>query len=202
MQHNLEEHYRKVTDILKDFYGVPSMRQLAKAMELTPGGLTNWKVQGVPQWVVQKVKDIKEGRLKREVGLPYHAPREGGLIPVVGIAEAGCGSENIDLIIDEYVSVPHGFKDSKAYAVRVIGDSMLPLLRQGTLLLVSPNTIPCKNDLVIVKLLNNDVLVKQIHPLSSDNYRLMSYNPEYEELKVHISEIKFIHTVYWFRRPK
>lgn len=201
MQEKLKE-YHKITKEFMLFYGVKSLRQLAKALELTPGGLTNWKVQGVPQWALQKYDDIISGRLKREVSASHYAPKEEGLIPVVAIADAGLGLESGDTIIDEYVSIPYGFRDSNAYAVRVIGDSMLPLLQKGTLLIVSPNTPPSKNDIVIVKMLNENVLVKQIHPLGADNYRLVSYNNEYEEMKIHKDETQFIHTVYWFRRPK
>jgi|TARA_Y100000294_G_C8499311_1_gene314137 phage repressor protein C with HTH and peptisase S24 domain len=201
-----------------------SSEDMAKKVGISAKTVYNYetgKSRKIPQWVVEQYGDIcgqlidqsTEGHSTpiepEQLGRPFQLPAEPGIIPIISMVAAGqmeftdqgwgAGSS------DEWLSRPHSLTDSNAYACHVSGDSMLPLLKPGMMVIASPN-IPLDNiangDLVIIKTVNMKVSVKEFHRKGDNTVLLKSWNDSYDDLKIPQSEIIFIHKVIWFRTRK
>jgi phage repressor protein C with HTH and peptisase S24 domain len=103
--------------------------------------------------------------------------------------------------VHDRISRPRDVKDPKAYGVRVRGDSMAPAYREGTLLVVSPNTPVKSGDETYVQLLNGERLLKIAHR-QDGGWVLESMNPAYPPRFVKHEEVGAIHPVMWARRKR
>lgn len=122
-------------------------------------------------------------------------------IPLIGFAEAGVGGffddggfpvgQGWDEV--EFPEVP----DENAYALEVSGDSMLPLYRDGDVVIVSPNTSVRRGDRVIVKTHAGEVMAKVLTRKTARNIELQSLNPEHENRTIALSDIDWIARIIW-----
>lgn len=101
--------------------------------------------------------------------------------------------------VEERISRPREVTDTKAYGVRVRGDSMLPVFKPGMTLIVSPNLPVSDGDEVYVQLLTGERLIKIARRVPG-GWLLESTNPAYEPRLVKKSEIKAMHPVIYARR--
>lgn len=138
-------------------------------------------------------------------GLKVEEPREdyGNFrnIPIVGDVAAGGTNLAVD---DGGYPVGHGFdvielpaaqaKDPNAFAVRVRGDSMAPVYKDGDRLLVLPSKTWFPGDDVIVKTAHGKCYLKRAR-WDGDVLLLESYNPVIEPKRVPRSDIVFIYKV-------
>jgi phage repressor protein C with HTH and peptisase S24 domain len=122
-------------------------------------------------------------------------------VPIIGMAKAGKGGFFDDAgfpvggAFDE-IAAP-GVKDTNAYALEITGDSMLPVFRQGDIIIVSPNATVRKGDRVVVKTKRGEVMAKVLQRQTGKTIELASFNPDHE-LKVFPAEdVQWIARIIW-----
>lgn len=133
------------------------------------------------------------GRSPSARGLPVRAAARGGADQEMFLEDGpidwvGCP--------DFLVNVPD------AYAIYVVGDSMVPRFRPRQLLYVSPRKPPVPGDGVIVAKMNQAVMIKELVAYTSDGVVLREYGPELREFTVRAGDIDAVHTVVGLREPQ
>lgn len=132
---------------------------------------------------------------------------EGRKIPVVGwIAEGTTGFFSEDGYPvgrgDEEISRPYDLKDVTAYGLKVTaiqGESMEPLLRPGDIVICSPAATVRNRDMVVVRLGDEAVMLREIH-FKGDRIRLVSYNPDREDVECDKDELRWHHKVVYIKK--
>lgn len=122
-------------------------------------------------------------------------------IPLIGFAQAGAGG----FFDDGGFPVGAGWdqirfpevKDDNAYALEVTGDSMLPLYREGDILIVSPNSGVRRNDRVVVRTLDGEVMAKILVRRTAKSVELASLNPEHTNLVLALDRIDWMARIVW-----
>jgi phage repressor protein C with HTH and peptisase S24 domain len=126
-------------------------------------------------------------------------------IPLVGLAQAGAGR----LFTED--GMPTGgagweeveFPDlsgEKVFAIEVSGDSMLPLYRDGDVLIVSPTASVRKGDRVVVRTNDGEVMAKQVKRRTAKSVELLSLNPEHEDRVLSLRDLAWMARVMWARQ--
>jgi len=95
---------------------------------------------------------------------------------------------------EEFVEVPDDLGDSRAFALRVEGDSMEPLYLNGDIVVVSPQTVPREGMVVVAKVGNGEVTCKQLR-YEGDLIILVPQNPRYPPQRYRREEIHWIYPV-------
>lgn len=122
-------------------------------------------------------------------------------IPLLGFAEAGA-----DGFFDD-AGYPMGsgwdeipfpdFSDSHAYALEVSGESMLPVYRDGDIIVVSPASSVRRGDRVVLKTVDGEVMAKQLRRHSAKQVELLSINPEFTDRTLRAGEVQWLHRITW-----
>ncbi len=125
----------------------------------------------------------------------------GSRVPLIGFAQAGVGGFFDDAGFPvghgwEMVELPARARDG-AYALQVQGDSMLPLYRDGDVLIVDPAAAVRRGDRVVVKTTGGEVTAKVLRQRSSAEVELMSLNPEHPDRTLAVGEIEWIARIVW-----
>lgn len=126
-------------------------------------------------------------------------------VPLIGMTQAGIGR----LFTEE--GMPTGgagweevdFPDlgeERAFALEVQGDSMMPLFRDGDVLIVSPSASVRKGDRVVVRTHTGEVLAKELRRRTARTVELVSLNPDHEDRILNVGEIAWIARVMWIRQ--
>ncbi|ACK83229.1 MAG: helix-turn-helix transcriptional regulator [Methylobacteriaceae bacterium] len=127
------------------------------------------------------------------------------MVPLIGLTQAGSGR----LFNEE--GIPTGgpgwdeieFPDlggDRAFALEVQGDSMLPLYRDGDVLIVAPNASIRKGDRIVARLNNGEVLAKELRRRTARTIELASLNPDHEDRAVPLAEVAWMARVMWVRQ--
>ncbi|MEE9166993.1 MAG: XRE family transcriptional regulator [Candidatus Neomarinimicrobiota bacterium] len=98
---------------------------------------------------------------------------------------------------DDEMNRPYDLKDITAYGLKVTaiqGDSMEPLLRPDDIVICSPAATVRNRDMVVVRFKDEAIMLKEIH-FKGDKIRLVSYNPEYEDMEFDKDDLKWYHKV-------
>ena len=159
----------------------PSTESLAKIMEATGASL------------VELVALIEERPARA-------APRRPS-VPLLGFAQAGTGGYFDDAGFPvgqgwEQVELPAGAGEG-AYALQVQGDSMLPLYRDGDVLIVEPGAAVRKGDRVVVKTSTGEVMAKVLASRSTSGIALVSLNPAHPDRTIPTAEIEWLARIVW-----
>lgn len=125
----------------------------------------------------------------------------GRSVPLIGFAQAGTDGFFDDAGFPvgqgwQDVTFP-GLEDAHAYALEISGESMLPVFRPGDRIVVAPNESPRRGDRVVVKTLAGEVMVKELSSLRPDHIVLRSFNPDYEDRRIRVSELAWMARVVW-----
>lgn len=163
----------------------PSTESLAKIIEATGASLDEFLglVEGKPQQ--------PSGAL----------PRQGQSVPLLGFAQAGAGG----FFEDGGFPVGQGFdivepplrSGDNSYALKVQGDSMLPLYRDGDVLIVEPGATVHKGDRVVVKTLGGEVMAKILSRRSPKAIELLSLNPDHPNREIPMPEVEWVARIVW-----
>ncbi|GAB4226346.1 MAG: helix-turn-helix transcriptional regulator [Methyloligellaceae bacterium] len=126
---------------------------------------------------------------------------ETGPIPLIGFAQAGTGGFFDDGGFPvgggwEEIRFPE-VRDENAYALEVTGDSMLPLYREGDILVVSPNSGVRRGDRVVVRTVEGEVLAKVLVRRTARTIELASLNPEHENLVLPLKRVDWVARIIW-----
>ena len=89
-----------------------------------------------------------------------------------------------------------GLEAGKLSAVRVVGDSMEPLLREGDDLLVDLAERPFRDGIYVVRL-DDTLLVKRVASQGGGRFSLLSQNLSYPPISVEAEQIAIVGRVVW-----
>ncbi len=122
-------------------------------------------------------------------------------IPVLGFAQAGRAgffSEDGAPILDKWGEVPlDHFNGDDYFALEINGDSMLPLYRDGDLIIVAQSERINKGDRAVFKLQNGEVMVKEVLKKNKDQFTLRSINRDYQDLTIPAADVIWCGRVAW-----
>ncbi|NEJ69390.1 helix-turn-helix transcriptional regulator [Rhizobium phaseoli] len=130
-------------------------------------------------------------------------PPQGSSIPLLGFAQAGAGG----FFDDGGFPAGHGWdvvefpaaptQKSGVYALEVQGESMMPLYRDGDVLIVAPGAQVRRNDRVVVRTCAGEVMAKVLLRQSPRSIELMSLNPEHANRTLELSDVDWIARIIW-----
>lgn len=195
---------------------------LARAHGFSPSGLA--KRAGLDPTVFNRSKRIQEGKprwpstesLSRVLevtgasvadfaqlitpgpGAPLRRARP---IPVIGFAQAGSQGFFDDGGFPvgggwDTVDFP-GIGDENAYALEISGDSMLPVYRDGDIIIVSPQADVRRGDRVVAKTRQGEVMAKQLLRQTANRVELASFNAEFPLRSFAPAELFWIARIIW-----
>lgn len=122
-------------------------------------------------------------------------------VPLIGLAQAGSGGYFDDGGFpiggswDEIV-FPN-FNDEHAYALEVSGDSMLPVYRDGDIILVSPQAAVRRGDRVVLKTKAGEVLAKELARKTAKTIELKSLNREHPDRAFELKDVEWVARIMW-----
>ncbi|NLR98893.1 helix-turn-helix transcriptional regulator [Rhizobium sp. P38BS-XIX] len=168
----------------------PSTESIAKVLEATGASLE------------QFLNLTRSGAIAAET-MKQTASPAGSSIPLIGFAQAGAGGffddggfpagQGWDMV--EFPAASgHGVG---VYALEVQGESMLPLYRDGDILIVEPGAQIRKNDRVVVKTREGEVMAKVLLRQSAKSIELLSLNPEHPNRSFDLTDVDWIARIIW-----
>jgi phage repressor protein C with HTH and peptisase S24 domain len=129
--------------------------------------------------------------------LPVQRPA----VPLLGLAQAGAGG-----FFDEggfpvgtgwdAIAFPSG-EGEMIFALEVSGDSMLPAYRDGDVLIVSRTAAVRRDDRVVVRTTDGEVMVKILHRQTLKAVELHSLNPDHPPRTVPVRQIDWMARILW-----
>ncbi|MCO6389851.1 helix-turn-helix transcriptional regulator [Aliihoeflea aestuarii] len=127
--------------------------------------------------------------------------RDTATVPLLGFAQAGAGGYFDDAGFPaghgwDEVPLPAGAGEG-AYALQVQGDSMLPLYRDGDVVIVDPAAQLRKGDRVVAKTTTGEVTAKILARKTSKVVELQSLNPDHPDRTVPADDIVWIARIVW-----
>ncbi len=134
-------------------------------------------------------------------GVYEQADNHQAAVLLLGFAQAGAGGFfdsggfPVGQGWDE-VNIPVG-PNSSTYALEVSGDSMLPLYRDGDVIIVSPAEQIRRGDRVVVRTHDGEVMAKILHRQTANNIELHSLNPEHPPRALSTNEVDWIARILW-----
>ncbi len=130
-------------------------------------------------------------------------PLRGALqsIPQIGFAQAGRGGFFDDAGFPAGVGWDEVYfpevDDAHAYALEISGDSMLPVYRDGDVVVVSPSASVRRGDRVVVKTREGVVLAKELVRKTARHVELRSLNPAHEDRVIPLSQLEWMARILW-----
>jgi len=160
----------------------PSTESLAKIMEATGASLT-------------ELLTLLDGRTDASA-------RGRVSVPLIGFAQAGTGGFFDDGGFPvgqgwEEIALPTVNIGENAYALQVQGDSMLPLYRDGDVLIVEPGARVRRGDRVVAKTVSGEVMAKVLAGRSAQGVELVSLNPAYPNHTIPETQIVWLARIVW-----
>lgn len=122
-------------------------------------------------------------------------------VPLIGLAQAGAGGYFDDAGFPtggswEEIAFPN-VPDENAYALEISGDSMLPLLRDGDIVIVSPSASIRRGDRVVVKTTDGEILAKELKRQTAKTIELQSLNREHEDRTFEMKDVDWVARIMW-----
>ena len=163
----------------------PSTESLAKIIEAT-----NSSVDEFFALMEGGAKPLENGR-----------PAQGSTVPLLGFAQAGAGGFFDDAGFPagqgwDLIELPSQSTEG-SYALQVQGDSMLPLYRNGDVLVVAPDASIRNGDRVVVKTTSGEVMAKVLERRTAKAITLVSLNPEHPERQIAPAEVEWLARIVW-----
>lgn len=191
-------------------------RELADRLGLeNDQNITNWKSRGVPRrylmdtarelfvtadWLdTGKVADARPVVPLEELELhEARKIRELNMIPVLG--KAMLGDNGFFEVMDYPTGQGDGYlhaisTDPSAYAVRVVGHSMRPRIKDGEFVVVEPTKNPRPGDEVLVRTHSGRCLVKEFLYHRDGTYCLGSVNEEVGNIHINEEDVAVLHLI-------
>jgi len=122
-------------------------------------------------------------------------------IPLLGFAKAGKGGFFDDSGFPsgngwEEIDVP-GVTDASAYGLEITGDSMLPVFREGDIIIISPAATIRKGDRVVVKTSNGEVMAKIMQRQTARTLELASFNVAHDTKTLDMKDVDWMARIIW-----
>jgi phage repressor protein C with HTH and peptisase S24 domain len=170
-----------------------------KSKRISPDGRLRWPSTES----LAKVLDATGASLDEFMTLVARgaAPAEKRSIPLLGIAEAGSGGYFDDSGLPagegwDEVNFPD-LPGNDAYALEISGDSMLPLFRDGDIIICSPSASVRRGDRVVVRTVAGEVIVKELKRRTARLVELLSLNPTRPDRAIPAGEVSWIARIMW-----
>ncbi|ESY74257.1 helix-turn-helix transcriptional regulator [Mesorhizobium sp. M1050] len=163
----------------------PSTESLAKIIEATGASLDEFT-------------GLIEGRAATSHAAALARTRS---VPLLGFAQAGAGGYFDDAGFPagqgwDLVELPAQSTEN-SYALQVQGDSMLPLYRNGDVLIVEPGAITRKGDRVVVKTTAGEVMAKVLERQTVKSIALVSLNPDHPDRDIPMRDVEWVARIVW-----
>ncbi len=124
----------------------------------------------------------------------------GRSIPIVGLAKAGADGffddAGFPIGAEETVRFP-GLSDERVYALEISGDSMLPVFREGDVVIVLPGAPLRRGDRVVVRTRAGEVMAKELGRRNEQSVELISLNPLYPPRALPAGDIDWMARIVW-----
>lgn len=172
-----------------------------KSKRTTPDGRRRWPNTES----LAKVLDATGSSLDEFLSLMSDAAvGRGGpmrLVPLIGLAQAGAGGIFDDAGFPagtgwDEVAFPE-IKDENVYALEITGDSMMPVYRDGDVVIVSPNSGVRRGDRVIAKTKEGEVMAKVLKRQTAHHVELVSFNREHPDRTIELKDLDWIARIVW-----
>tara|TARA_R110002020_G_scaffold18929_22_gene65412 strand:- start:1332 stop:2000 length:669 start_codon:yes stop_codon:yes gene_type:complete len=169
----------------------PSTESLAKVLDATGASL-------------EEFMNLVRGGRAQDSSFPEGAfPPQAGSIPLLGFAQAGSGGffddggfpagQGWDMV--DFPAQPS--QRPGVYALEVQGDSMMPLYRDGDILVVEPGAQIRRGDRVVVRTREGEVMAKVLSRQTAKSIELVSLNPDHPNRSFDLSEIDWMARIIW-----
>jgi len=173
----------------------PSTESLSKIMEATGASLDEFFM------LVESSLAAQAGRQGGAEGTAGALPRQRPTVPLVGFAQAGAGGFFDDAGFPaghghDLVELPARAAET-SYALKVQGDSMLPLYRDGDVLIVEPGASLRKGDRVVVRTSGGEVMAKVLERQTPQAIALVSLNPAHPNRELPMAEVEWVARIVW-----
>jgi phage repressor protein C with HTH and peptisase S24 domain len=167
----------------------PSTESLAKIMEATGASLDDFMA------LVEGGRQVVAGKSARRPNTRAVS------VPLLGFARAGPGGFFEDAGFPEgqgldLIELPAQAGEN-SYALKVRGDSMQPLYRDGDILIVQPDASVRKGDRVVVRTGTGEVMAKVLERHSAKSISLLSLNPDHPNRDIPMAEVEWMARIVW-----
>ncbi len=152
--------YSTLFSILKNVGGasIDNITKICNGLNITPDYVSD---------------NFSSSNFDSQESTPRHA--KGVRIPVLGRVAAGIPIEAIE-DVDDWEEIPESMaKNGEYFALRIQGDSMLPEIRQGDIVIVQKQPCVESGEIAIVLINGNDATCKKIQKQES-GITLIGYN--------------------------
>jgi phage repressor protein C with HTH and peptisase S24 domain len=170
-----------------------------KSKRQTPDGRQRWPSTES----IAKVLEATGASIDEFMGFLDSRDRSGGrrTVPLIGLAQAGAGGFFDDGGFPtgggwDEVAFPE-VPDPNAYALEISGESMLPLYRDGDIVIVSPNASVRRGDRVVLKTREGEVLAKELKRRTENIIELKSLNPEHPDRTIPLDKVAWLARIIW-----
>ncbi len=137
-----------------------------------------------------------------EEAFPYESRRRLPPIPLIGLAAAGQGlfpnTEGTAAAADDYLDRPDDLRDEQVYGVRVYGDSMIPVVKPGAIVIASLEASCQNGDLAVVVTQDGEAMIKLVY-YKGEELLLRSTNPAFPDRRIARRDILHLHPVVYIR---
>lgn len=125
----------------------------------------------------------------------------GKTLPLISLAEACAGGRFDDNGFpsgEGWDTLPFpDVEDTHAYALEITGDSLLPIYRDGTHIIVSPSAPIRRGDRVAVKTRSGEVMLKELKRKTAKTLELRSLGPEQADEVLAAEDALWVARVVW-----
>lgn len=128
----------------------------------------------------------------------FTAPEITRRVPIVSWVQAGRFTRYEEMPQDWVEWIDCLCPDPNAFAVRVVGDSMLPKYPPGNLAICMPSFPPKNNRLVVAKIHDESVTFKTVSFRGDqpEQFRFVALNPKYRSMVVRREDLHWIYPVH------
>jgi phage repressor protein C with HTH and peptisase S24 domain len=169
-----------------------------KSKRITPDGRERWPSTES----IAKSLAATGATLEQFVALISDQARpDSGAVPLISFAEAGAGGRFDDNGFpagDGWDAIPFpGLEDTHTYAIEITGDSLHPVYRDGTHIIVSPAAPVRRGDRVIVRTRSGEVMVKEMKRKTARTLELKPLAPGEADCMLTTEEVQWVARVMW-----
>ena len=169
-----------------------------KSKRITPDGRARWPSTES----VAKSLAATGATLDQFVALISEDVRPSGKsVPFISFTEVGASGRFDDNGFpcgEGWDAIPFpAVEDTHAYALEIAGDSLLPMYRDGTRIIVSPAAPLRRGDRVIVKTRSGEVMLRELKRKTAKTLELQSLNREEAESMLAAEDVLWVARIVW-----
>jgi phage repressor protein C with HTH and peptisase S24 domain len=171
-----------------------------KSKRVSRGGRPRWpSTESVAK--ILAATGVSAAEFLGTTGNQTAAPSVRSRVPVIGLAKAGQAGFFDDAGFPtgrgwDEVEIP-GLGDAGIYALEIVGDSMTPAFRDGTMIVVSPKAPVRRGDRVVVKTRDGEVMAKVLSRRTASKIELASLNTDHADRTLDAGQVEWLARIVW-----